>query len=835
MQFNAFILIFGFILSSCNFTVVPASPKVKISQVSPQWLSKAGNETLVIKGSFESLNNVSITIGSSNCETMTIISSSEIHCLTPPHDIVENVKLTIKSSKKTLAEWNLKYVGVLGQPSTREVVHKSMGLSSPLMLRLINSKLYIGDAGNSRIVGYNDPSILIDRKFDFSLLNQSISSTGAAIEAQATVGARDLEYINGQAILTDHEGSRVFIYNGMPSPTNLIPKVVLGQPESLGRVINNGGVSARSLNRPYAARFIDGKLFVADFYNNRILVWNSMPTQNFQPADWVLGQPDFTTVTANTGGRSGASLSSPMSIDKIGSKFFVTDYGNGRVLVWNSVPASNTPADAVIGQASLTSFSASASATVLLSGGRLLYTGTSLILSDYTANRVLIYNNFNPENAIPSNLAADIVLGQPSFTSVSTYTAAGQITAQSLSRPLGLEVINGKLLVGDSGHNRLLVFDRIPTNTSSDQHLPAVTVIGQSDFSLTGGNRVKMPGPAWTPNPSTVTIYEGRILVNSESSMRVSAWNTQEPADFAPASFVLGQAGFTTSDLAANRTLASPTASTMAAPYQILEHNGWLYISDLSNHRILGWSTLFGSNGQAANIVLGQPSFSSQLTTPLSASSLNGPASLDVVDDHLVVSDRANNRMLIFNAVPTTGSVAANQVIGQANFTTNGTNRSSASVTGSGFNAPMSSASWRGRYVVSDHSNRRILLWSSFADFQAGAQPVSIFGQDNFTTIDAVSQGSNRMNSFGTTRVIDDVLYVPDPLNHRILVFDELPTGLIMKPTRVLGQPDLVSRNQSSKQALNAEVFDTPVGIFDLGPNLGISDYNNHRVLIVPK
>jgi len=32
---------------------------------------------------------------------------------------------------------------------------------------------------------------------------------------------------------------------------------------------------------------------VADTQNNRVLIWNSIPTQNNQPADLVLGQPNL--------------------------------------------------------------------------------------------------------------------------------------------------------------------------------------------------------------------------------------------------------------------------------------------------------------------------------------------------------------------------------------------------------------------------------------------------------------------------------------------------------------------------------------------------------------
>jgi hypothetical protein len=42
----------------------------------------------------------------------------------------------------------------------------------------------------------------------------------------------------------------------------------------------------------------DGSILaVADTSNNRILIWKSIPTTFGQPADIVLGQKDFTSVT----------------------------------------------------------------------------------------------------------------------------------------------------------------------------------------------------------------------------------------------------------------------------------------------------------------------------------------------------------------------------------------------------------------------------------------------------------------------------------------------------------------------------------------------------------
>ena len=44
------------------------------------------------------------------------------------------------------------------------------------------------------------------------------------------------------------------------------------------------------------------RLLVADTNNSRVLVWLTFPTTNGQAADFVLGQPDFTTGTPGVGG-----------------------------------------------------------------------------------------------------------------------------------------------------------------------------------------------------------------------------------------------------------------------------------------------------------------------------------------------------------------------------------------------------------------------------------------------------------------------------------------------------------------------------------------------------
>ena len=93
---------------------------------------------------------------------------------------------------------------------------------------------------------------------------------------------------------------------------------------------NNGGISASTLYTPQFVYSNGTKLFVSDSGNNRVLVWNTPPTSSSQAADAVIGQSNFTSSTA---GLSPTSLSYPGGLVVAGGKLYITDSGNSRVLV----------------------------------------------------------------------------------------------------------------------------------------------------------------------------------------------------------------------------------------------------------------------------------------------------------------------------------------------------------------------------------------------------------------------------------------------------------------------------------------------------------------------
>ncbi|HED66926.1 MAG TPA: hypothetical protein ENJ09_15390, partial [Planctomycetes bacterium] len=89
-------------------------------------------------------------------------------------------------------------------------------------------------------------------------------------------------------------------------------------------------------------------LVLADGNNNRVLIWDTAPTAN-TPPDWVLGQPDFVQTDTNNSSDPLAQLSWPVDVAVGGGKLFVADSENDRVLVWNTIPSSNqAPADYAI-------------------------------------------------------------------------------------------------------------------------------------------------------------------------------------------------------------------------------------------------------------------------------------------------------------------------------------------------------------------------------------------------------------------------------------------------------------------------------------------------------
>src|SRR6185436_19577299 len=96
-------------------------------------------------------------------------------------------------------------------------------------------------------------------------------------------------------VVADTNHNRVLIWNRIPTINNQAADVVVGQENFTPSTLTGQVPTAKSMRGPQGVWIVNGKLYVADTQNNRVLVYNRIPTANGAAADVVLGQPDFTT------------------------------------------------------------------------------------------------------------------------------------------------------------------------------------------------------------------------------------------------------------------------------------------------------------------------------------------------------------------------------------------------------------------------------------------------------------------------------------------------------------------------------------------------------------
>ena len=288
--------------------------------------------------------------------------------------------------------------------------------------------------------------------------------------------------------------------------------------------------------------------------------------------------------------------------------------------------------------------------------------------------------------------AAREVFGQPTFT----FQGAGSPSQFQLGAVQGVAYANNTLFVVDSNHlqktpinNRVLIYNNIsqyvynPTDqVPQGSRCPvcvanadvggASIVLGQQDFVTVGGPFTTQTGF----RIPTGVASDGNILVVSDTdNNRVLIWKSIPTTNNQPADIVLGQKDFTSIlPLAVN-------SSQFRGPQGVWVQGSRLFVADTQNHRVLIWNNIPTSNNQAADLVLGEPNFTTAPATttsdlPPTASNLFSPVSVTSDGQHLFVTDLGHNRVLIWNSIPTQNGQAADVVVGQPDNTSEGDNHS---------------------------------------------------------------------------------------------------------------------------------------------------------------
>ena len=192
----------------------------------------------------------------------------------------------------------------------------------------------------------NKPNGWFSTGQDASLLLSGIdfNNTGGALLFNHQGGiASDGKHL----LLADRNNNRILIWNSLPQG-NTKPDLVLGQKDF---ITNNPGSGLDGLNWPVAVATDGTHIVAADTNNNRILIWNSFPGKNDQPADLAITNasgpgPISKQISINDLKRT---IVWPWAVWTNGGKLVVTSTSTSSVLIWNSFPSQNDqPADIVL-------------------------------------------------------------------------------------------------------------------------------------------------------------------------------------------------------------------------------------------------------------------------------------------------------------------------------------------------------------------------------------------------------------------------------------------------------------------------------------------------------
>ncbi|HTX38708.1 MAG TPA: hypothetical protein VME43_26965 [Bryobacteraceae bacterium] len=334
---------------------------------------------------------------------------------------------------------------------------------------------------------------------NFSSTVQPLTSTQNNLNAPTAVASDGVH-----VVVADSNNNRVLIWNHIPTVNDQPADVVIGQPNftSYGVAVPP---SAKTLRGPQGVWIQNGKLYIADTQNNRVLIYNQIPTANNAAADLVLGQPNFTSaitptfsnVCCTTGGTisepdgaSPTSMFDPVSVTTDGTHLFVADLGYNRILIWNSLPTANqAPADVEIGQVDM--------AGVTPDNG-------------YTVPADLSVGVANT-NSIEFPVLCTVSDGVD-VNGNATYPAVCNAT---LSFPRFAMAIGNSLAVADSGNDRVLIYNTIPTSNAASADTIIGEIRGDVDQATDAVDSMSTPGQmAWDGTNLYVTdTYNRRVTV----------------------------------------------------------------------------------------------------------------------------------------------------------------------------------------------------------------------------------------------------------------------------------------------------------------------------------
>ncbi len=385
-------------------------------------------------------------------------------------------------------------------------------------------------------------------------------------------------------VVPDRFNNRVLIWNNLPN-RNIPPDLVLGQKDFTS---NNPGTELDQMNWPVSVSVAtDGKLAVADTMNLRILLWNSFPLRNGQPADIVLT------------GRDGKGMDKkeivwPWGVWTNGEKLAVASTRGSAILIWQSFPTKNNQPPDIY----LTANNQFGTPRTITSDGK------RLIVSDHNAK---IPPDKLPPDGMNSN-PSGVMEGDATFFWKSWPTVND--TPFDFYMPGWLQgdiTDDGKLLlIGSSGPwDTLRIWNSFPEGLNDQPDVGSQKTPAGATTQLETGDG------------SGIKVVGGKVYISLYNGNKIVGHNSIPTYDGQKADFTIGSSDVSTNTLRTNHIITNAQPATDGKSLFVVSDfdrtlSVWKNLPDESGAKPDFVYDLFGKrrnlNFQAQGIALGQNS-----------------------------------------------------------------------------------------------------------------------------------------------------------------------------------------------------------------------------------
>jgi RHS repeat-associated protein len=299
--------------------------------------------------------------------------------------------------------------------------------------------------------------------------------------------------------------------------------------------------------------------------------------------------------------------------------------------------------------------------------------------------------------------------------------------------------------------------------------LAATSVIGAPDF--TNSTQFAVDFRLSNPLGTALDPVHHRLFVDDSGDDRVLVYqlsDTNHRLDKTP-SFVIGEPDFSTENGGSGAALIGDDTQGLA--YDAVHDR--LFVSDRFNNRVLVFDLSGGiTNGMDASHVLGQPDMTHVGSSSASQTSLDDPMglALDASSGLLYVADHGNSRVMVFDVAP--GSISddedASYVLGEPDFTSVDPGENADQL-----NGPSTIAVDPENQLLFVGDSQNLVLIYDTSALSNGMDADHVLGASAFGTAGAGGVGANTFSSSGLAYdSAHQRLFVDDSPDNRMLIFD---------------------------------------------------------------